>query len=85
MNIEIRFFASVREAVGVSTEMVTVPEQVRTVGDVRVWLVERGGAWADVLAEGKAVRMAHNQQMIDAATPITEGSEVAFFPPVTGG
>ena len=53
MKIELRFFASVREAVGVSSEIVLVPEQVRTVGDVRAWLISRGGAWAEALAEGK--------------------------------
>ena len=31
------------------------------------------------------LRMAYNQQMTDADTHITEGCEVAFFPPVTGG
>ncbi len=85
MKIELRFFASVREAVGVSSETVLVPEQVRTVGDVRAWLISRGGAWAEALAEGNAIRMACNQQMTGSDTPVTEGSEVAFFPPVTGG
>jgi molybdopterin synthase sulfur carrier subunit len=52
---------------------------------VRSFLRSRGGAWAEALAEGRALRMACNQQMTDAATPISEGCEVAFFPPVTGG
>jgi sulfur-carrier protein len=56
-----------------------------TVGDVRVFLRNRGGAWAETLAEGRALRMACNQQMTDAGTRISEGCEVAFFPPVTGG
>jgi molybdopterin synthase sulfur carrier subunit len=38
-----------------------------------------------VLAEGRSLRMAYNQEMTDAATPIADGAEVAFFPPVTGG
>lgn len=85
MNVQLRFFASVREALGTSQENVALPSDVVTVGDVRAFLRNRGGAWAEVLADGRALRMACNQQMTDAGTRITEGCEVAFFPPVTGG
>lgn len=85
MKIELRYFASVREAVGLAAEQAQVPEGVATVGDVRAWLRARGGAWAEALAEGRALRMACNHTMTDAATRLTEGCEVAFFPPVTGG
>jgi sulfur-carrier protein len=85
MNIQLRFFASVREALGTNQETVALPPEVVTVGDVRVFLRNRGGAWAETLAEGRVLRMACNQQMTDAGTRISEGCEVAFFPPVTGG
>ncbi|MBS1186513.1 MAG: Molybdopterin converting factor subunit 1 [Burkholderiaceae bacterium] len=85
MKIELRFFASVREAVGTASENVSLPPEVTTVGGVRTWLVARGGAWAEALAEGKSLRMAYNHVMTEADTAITEGCEVAFFPPVTGG
>jgi molybdopterin synthase sulfur carrier subunit len=85
MKIELRYFASVREAVGLAEEAVDVPQGVATIGDVRAWLRMRGGAWAEALAEGRALRMACNHTMTDAAARLTEGCEVAFFPPVTGG
>jgi molybdopterin synthase sulfur carrier subunit len=85
MNIQLRFFASIREKLGTAQEVVSVPDHVQTVGDVRQFLRERGNAWAEALAEGRALKMACNQQMADAATKITEGCEIAFFPPVTGG
>ncbi|HJV88352.1 MAG TPA: molybdopterin converting factor subunit 1 [Noviherbaspirillum sp.] len=85
MQIQLRFFASVREALGTGQESVTLPTDVVTVGDVRNFLRARGGAWADTLAEGRALRMAYNQVMTSADTRIGEGGEVAFFPPVTGG
>jgi molybdopterin synthase sulfur carrier subunit len=85
MNIQLRFFASVREALNTSQESVTLPSDIHTIGDVRAHLRERGGAWTEALAEGRALRMAYNQQMCDAQTAITDGCEVAFFPPVTGG
>ena len=85
MNIQLRFFASIREALGTGQEAVSVPAHVQTVGDVRTFLHARGGVWAEALAEGRALRMAYNQQMTDASARISEGCEVAFFPPVTGG
>jgi molybdopterin synthase sulfur carrier subunit len=85
MKVELRFFASVREALGVAQESVDVPDGIANVGDVRGWLRARGGVWAEALAEGRALRMACNHEMTDASRRITEGCEVAFFPPVTGG
>jgi molybdopterin synthase sulfur carrier subunit len=85
MKVELRFFASVREALGVSNESVQMPDGVVNVGDVRVWLRARGGVWAETLAEGRALRMACNHEMTDASQRLTDGCEVAFFPPVTGG
>lgn len=85
MKIELRFFASVREAVGLSQESVEVPDGIVTIGDVRAWLQARGGVWADALAGERPLRMACDHEMTDAATRLTDGCEVAFFPPVTGG
>ena len=85
MRINLKFFASVRETLGTSGESIDVPADVATVGALRALLVARGGAWAAALGEGRALRMAHNQQMCDAATPLADHAEVAFFPPVTGG
>ncbi len=85
MNIQLRFFASVRESLGTAQETVAVPDHVRTVGELRHYLRQRGDTWAEALAEGRVLRMACNQQMADAAAPLAEGCEVAFFPPVTGG
>ena len=85
MKIQLRFFASVREKLGISEELLALPEQVKTVGEVREFLIARGGVWAEVLAEGRALRMAYNLQMTTAETAIEDDAEVAFFPPVTGG
>jgi molybdopterin synthase sulfur carrier subunit len=85
MRINLKFFASVREKLGSGGETIDVPADVATVGALRDLLVARGGAWAEALGEGRALRMACNQQMCDAAAALTENAEVAFFPPVTGG
>jgi molybdopterin synthase sulfur carrier subunit len=85
MNITLRFFASVRESLGVSQESVSLPAGVATVGAVRDLLIARGGVWAEALSHERALRMAFNQVMCEPGAQVREGGEVAFFPPVTGG
>jgi sulfur-carrier protein len=82
-SITIKYFASIREAVGQGSEPLTTSAE--TLGDLRQELIARGGHYADSLAVGKAVRMALNQTMSDDTALLTDGAEVAFFPPVTGG
>ncbi len=83
MKLNVRYFASLREALG-HGEVVAV-ESGATIGGVRDALIARGGAHATALARGRAVRSALNQTLCDESTPVAEGAEVAFFPPVTGG
>ena len=85
MKIELRFFASLREVLGTSQETIEIPETVKTVSQLRAYLIARGGVWAEALAEGKSLRCALNQTMVDANAVLRDGGEVAFFPPVTGG
>ncbi|MDZ7938657.1 MAG: molybdopterin converting factor subunit 1 [Rhodoferax sp.] len=83
MKITLRYFASVREAMGCSTE--TLVTQAATLAQLRAELVARGGPGAQALELGRAVRMALDQVMADEAAALRDGCEVAFFPPVTGG
>jgi sulfur-carrier protein len=83
MKVQMRFFAALRETLGAS-EWVDVPAGA-TVGTLRDSLLARGGAHAQVLARGRAVRCSLDQVMCDEAALLHEGAEVAFFPPVTGG
>lgn len=85
MKIRVRYFASVREAVGISEESIVLPDRVKTLDDLRGYLMERGTIWREALAEGNGLRMACQLKMAAPDTPLTEGNEVAFFPPVTGG
>ena len=85
MKLELRFFASLREALGISQESIVIPESIKTIADLRLHLIERGNPWSEVLAQSKVLRCALNQVMVDASTPLLDNAEVAFFPPVTGG
>lgn len=83
MKVQVRYFASLREALGPS-EAVEIADGA-TLGALRDALIARGGRHAEVLARGRAVRGAVDQAMCDEAAALRDGAEVAFFPPVTGG
>jgi molybdopterin synthase sulfur carrier subunit len=84
-TIQVLYFARLREAFGRDREQLALPETVASVAALTAWLRERGEVWASELAPGRPVRIAVNQDMADADTPVKTGDEVAFFPPVTGG
>jgi molybdopterin synthase sulfur carrier subunit len=83
MKVNVKYFASIRESVGVGSEQVQT--DALNLAGLRDELIARGGAHAQSLARGRAVRVALNQVMSDEAASLSEGCEVAFFPPVTGG
>ncbi len=83
--IKLIYFARLREALNCGAEQVALPADVRDVDGLRRYLQSRGGAWREELASGNPVRVAVNQDIAQGTTPIADGDEVAFFPPVTGG
>ena len=83
MKVTLKFFASLREALGAGGPLEVPPGA--TIADVRHLLQARDAAHADALAEGRALRCALNQVLSPETTQVTDGAELAFFPPVTGG
>ncbi len=83
MKVTVKYFAGIREAIGLGSELRET--QATTLAALRDELIAQGGAHADSLARGKAVRLALNQVMVDESATLTDAAEVAFFPPVTGG
>ncbi len=85
MKITMLYFAALREALGTERESVELPGEVQTAGELRTWLARRGGVWSEALAPGRSLRLAVNRKLADPDAPLFEGTEVAVFPPVTGG
>lgn len=83
MKVQLRYFASIREAIGTGSE--TLETGAATLAALRDELIARGAGHADALARGRAVRVSLNQTLVDESVALSEGAEVAFFPPVTGG
>lgn len=84
MRIRLLYFARLREALGLDRESLDL-EDAACLADLLAVLRARGGAWAEELGEGRNFRLAVNQDIAVAETPLGDGDEVAIFPPVTGG
>ena len=82
--VKLVFLARLRDAFGASHERYAI-DAPTTVGAIRAALSARGGAWANELAPGRAVRIAVNHELARDDATVSPGDEVAFFPPVTGG
>ena len=83
IHVRVRYFASLREALGPGDSLALAAET--SVASVRDQLIARGGAHAAALARGRALRCALDQVLCDESQTTKDGSELAFFPPVTGG
>jgi molybdopterin synthase sulfur carrier subunit len=85
MRLTLKYFASLREALGAGGALEWTPDAEPTAAALRAWLRTLSPAHAQALAPGRAVRVAVDQALADESTPLRDGAEVAFFPPVTGG
>ena len=85
MRLTLRYFASLREALGAGGALDWAPGDEPTAAALRAWLRTQSPAHEQALAPGRAVRVAVDQVLADDATTLHDGAEVAFFPPVTGG
>ncbi|KFC82796.1 molybdopterin synthase sulfur carrier subunit [Buttiauxella agrestis] len=80
--INVLFFAQVRELV--DCDRLQLDATFSDVEELRAELANRSERWALALESGKLLA-AVNQTLVSFDSPLTDGDEVAFFPPVTGG
>jgi sulfur-carrier protein len=84
-TVTILYFASIREAVGRDSETRDIPADITTPRSLIDWLAGQSSGYAAAFADLTRLRVAIDQQLAELNAPLGEASEIAFFPPVTGG
>jgi sulfur-carrier protein len=83
--MKILYFARFRQLIGRAGEDVVLPDNVKTVGDLLNHLTHTDNGCAAAFSNLKLVRAAVNQNHVGFDFSLADATEVAFFPPVTGG
>ena len=83
--MRIRYFAWLRERTGLAEEEVSLPPEIDTVSGLVSWLASRGENYAYAFENPEIVRVAIDRRHVKDDRGIAGASEVAFFPPMTGG
>lgn len=82
--LTIKYFASVREAVGIAEEQWQLPDEP-SVAALLQQLGQHHEAINSLLGRDQPLMVAVNQTISRLEDRINDGDEVAFFPPMTGG
>lgn len=83
MQVTVRYFAALREALGAQEQLELA--EATTLAALRDRLIASSPRHAEALRRSRALRCAINQQLAEESALLPAGAEVAFFPPVTGG
>ena len=84
-EVELRYFAWVRERVGTDAERIVLPEGATTPRALIDHLAGRGEGYALAFANPDVIRVAVDKKVANPAAPLDGCREIAFFPPMTGG
>lgn len=83
--LTVKFFSLIREALDVEQMTMAWSEDVATMVSLKQMLIQQGGAkWSEALLQPNLVH-ALNQRVVFEDAALSDGDEVAFFPPMTGG
>jgi len=83
--MKVKYFAWVRERIGKAEETVEPPSSVQTIADLIGWLSARDESYAYAFEKPRVIRAAIDHTHVKPETAIAGASEIAFFPPMTGG
>ena len=83
--MKLLYFAWVRERIGKAEEQLDPPPCVATIGELMTWLARRDEQYAYAFENPKVIRAAIDRSHVRADAKIAGASEIAFFPPMTGG
>ena len=85
--LNILFFGQLRDVLctnALTIDLTQLTQPVRSVAELRILLQSKGELWQEFLSSSRSL-VAVNQCMANDSDTISDGDEVALFPPVTGG
>ena len=85
MSVKLVYFAWVRERIGKTEEIMDLPDSVVTVRDLLAHLATLDEGYAAALQAPEYIRVALNQEHVLHDEAIGNATEIALFPPMTGG
>ncbi|GAB5374893.1 MAG: molybdopterin converting factor subunit 1 [Acuticoccus sp.] len=83
--MKLKYFAWVRERIGLAEEEVELPAGIETAGDLIGYLKARGEGYAHAFERDRFIRVAADHEHVAHDVSIRGAREVALFPPMTGG
>lgn len=83
MKIKILYFAWMRERIGISSEKIET--EASTIDELVKELRLKDQRYDFAFSDLSSVRVALDQTLVSFDTSLTDVSEIAFFPPMTGG
>ncbi len=83
--MKILYFARLRQIIGRGAEDIEIPADVQNVSALIDFLKARDERIAEAFADLRTLKVAINQNHTTLNASLTGATEVAFFPPVTGG
>ncbi len=83
--MKILYFARLRQIIGRGQEEIDVPADVKTVSALIDYLKGQDEGIAAAFADLRTLKVAINQSHASLDASLVGATEVAFFPPVTGG
>ena len=83
--MKILYFARFRQIIGRGSDEIDIPAHIENVGALIDFLKARDEKLADAFGDLRTLKVAINQRHTTLNASLAGATEVAFFPPVTGG
>lgn len=83
--MKIVYFASLRRALGREEDIVDPPAEIATIAQLQIWLATLSPQHESAFGQSPKWLAAIDQSYAAPDSQIAGASEIAFFPPVTGG
>ncbi|HAG70679.1 MAG TPA: molybdopterin converting factor subunit 1 [Gammaproteobacteria bacterium] len=84
MKLDIHYFASIRERLGIQGQQLELSGN-NNVADLIVSLTQVDAKFSVMIEATPSILVAVNQTVVNRSYTLSDGDEVAFFPPMTGG